>query len=236
MALLRLVLAAALVAVVGAVVVEFNLYVGLGEFARMGQAELEVLDADAAGHPHALVVGLNTGGDGVLGGCGVEVGGLDQHGQVVVLHQQRRIGEEEVRVCLQVDEAPVGQEPAVALQKPGGGESLARILHLRVAEGEPYLLHLAPGEEVVYDFDVGTQEGHVLQPFLQGLRSPRPHACSLDVDADEVDVGKHLGQSDGVFALAAAQLQHDGVLIVEVLFSPVALHLKGNACHTLSFR
>jgi len=52
------VLRTALVAVVGAVVVQFNFYVRLLKFAVVGQAELEVLDADAALAPHRLVVGL----------------------------------------------------------------------------------------------------------------------------------------------------------------------------------
>ena len=57
--LLRFVLGTALVTVVGAVVVQFNFYVRLLEFAVVGQAELEVLDADAALAPHRLVVGLD---------------------------------------------------------------------------------------------------------------------------------------------------------------------------------
>ena len=54
-----LVLRAALVTVVGAVVVQFNFYVRLLEFAVVGQAELEVFDADAALAPHGLVISLD---------------------------------------------------------------------------------------------------------------------------------------------------------------------------------
>ncbi len=54
-----LVFAAALVAMVGTVVVEFDFDVGLDEFAITWQAELHVLDVQATGYPHGLVIGLD---------------------------------------------------------------------------------------------------------------------------------------------------------------------------------
>ena len=52
------------------------------------------------------------------------------------------------------------------------------------------------------------------------------HAGALDVDADEVYFGEKLGQSYRIFTFAAAQLQDDGVGIVEILLTPFAFHLK----------
>ena len=50
---------------------------------------------------------------------------------------------------------------AVAFHERGTAEPLPRVLHLRVAERQPYLLHFAGGKEPVYDFYVGAQEGRV---------------------------------------------------------------------------
>jgi len=54
-----LVLAAALVAMIGTVVVEFDFDVGFYAFAVARQAEFHVFDVEATGYPHALVVGLD---------------------------------------------------------------------------------------------------------------------------------------------------------------------------------
>ena len=56
--LFRFILAAALVAMVGTVVVELDFDVGFYEFTITRQAELHVLDVQATGYPHALVIRL----------------------------------------------------------------------------------------------------------------------------------------------------------------------------------
>ena len=53
---------AALVAMVGAIVVEGYLDVGLAEVASVRQLELHVADVQASVYPHLLVVGLDGGG------------------------------------------------------------------------------------------------------------------------------------------------------------------------------
>ena len=166
----------------------------------------------------------------------IEIFRTEEDGQVVMLHHVRGVGEEEVGVGLQVDDAAIDEELAIAVHEVGGREALARILHLGVGEGEPYLLYLVRSEEALDDLDIGTQEGDILQTLLEGLSSSRPHACSLDVDTNEVDVRVELGELYGIFSLATAEFEHNGVVIVEILLVPMALHVKDNACHTLSFR
>ena len=61
---------------------------------------------------------------------------------MVVLYHVGGVGKEEVGVGLQMDDAAVDEELAVALHEVGRREALAGVLHLRVAEGEPDLLHL----------------------------------------------------------------------------------------------
>ena len=56
-----LVLTAALVAMIGTVVVEFDFDIGLYEFTVARQAELHVLDVEATGYPHAFVIRLDAG-------------------------------------------------------------------------------------------------------------------------------------------------------------------------------
>ena len=148
-----------------------------------------------------------------------------------MLYHVGGVGEEEVGVGLQVDEASVDEELAIAIQEIGAGESLAGVLHLGVGEGEPYLLHLARSEKTFYNLDVGAQKGHVLQSLFGCLCGSRPHASSFDVDTNEVDVRIELGQFYGIFSLATAQLQDDGVLVMEILLMPVTLHIKRNMLH-----
>ena len=125
-----------------------------------------------------------------------------------------------------MDSAAVFQELAVAFHEVGGRKAFGGFLHLRVGEREPYLAHFARSEEAVYDFDVGTQEGDIFHARLQGLGSSRPHACPFDIYADEILVGKHASQSHRVLSTAAAQLQHNRIIVLEKLLMPVALHLK----------
>ena len=84
----------------------------------------------------------------------------------------------------------VRQEFSVSFQEIGAGEALAGIFHLRVAEGQPNLLHFTRSEEPFNDFDIGTQKGNIFQTFLDRLCGSCPHAGSLDIDTDEIDVWK----------------------------------------------
>ena len=65
------------------------------------------------------------------------------------------VGEEEVGVGLEVYDALVCEEAAVAAEEVGAGESLGGFLHLGVGEGEPYLADFVGGEELPDELDVG---------------------------------------------------------------------------------
>ena len=211
---------------VAAVFVKWDLHVRLCQLSLPRQEELGVSDVQSAFHPHVLVVGL----DGQDLGIDafylrmVEIVGTADQGQVVDVHHITGIGEQEVGVGLQVHLAAISQEVTVALEEICGGEALARILHLRVTEREPDLLHLILSEEAVNDLDVGTEEGYVGQSFFQCLLGTGVHAGSLDVDTHEVDVRIEAGQTDGVLALATAELQDDGIGVVEIGVAPMPLH------------
>ena len=154
----------------------------------------------------------------------VQVFGAEVQRQLVLLHHISGIGKEEVGIGFQVYRPTVHQETAVTFHEVGRRQALPGVLHLRVAECQPYLLHLVWSEETVYYFNVGAQEGYILQPLFQGLCGTCPHPCSLDVDTDEVLVGVVARQFYGILSLAATQFEHDGVLVLEVLVAPVSLH------------
>ena len=146
---------------VRAVVVELYLDVGLFELSCPPQLPLHVLDAESSRYPHRLIVGLDGPGLGELlsvRGFRIEILGGEQHWQVILLHHICRIGEEEVGVGLQMNDAFVDEELPVSLHEVCRCEALAGILHLRVGEREPYLLHLVLGKEPLDDLDVGAEE------------------------------------------------------------------------------
>ena len=132
---------------------------------------------------------MDGSGDRVAARRTIQVFRTEFQGQVVLLHHICGVGEEEVGVGLQMDDATIDEETAVAVHEVGGGETLARVLHLRVTERQPYLLYLIRSEETVDDLDIRTQEGDILQSFLDSLCGTRPHTGSLDVHPDEVYVG-----------------------------------------------
>ena len=138
------------------------------------------------------------------------------------------VGEQEVRIALQMDQSSGLHDVGVAIHETGAGKSLVDLLHLRIAEGNPDLGHFVGGEELLNQLDVRANKGHISEVCLQGLGSSRPHACPLDVDADEILVGIALGKSYGIFSLAASQFENDGMLIVEIFFVPTSL--QGETC------
>ena len=147
---------------------------------------------------------------------------------MVFLHHQPRVGEEKVGVGLQMHQSTVDEKAAVTLHEIGGGESLAWIFHLRVRECQPNLLYLILSKEAVDDLNARTQECYIGHPVLQSQFGTCPHACALDVHTDEVDVGEEFSQSHGVLSFAAAKLQHDGIVVMEILFPPMTFHVEGH--------
>ena len=103
-----------------------------------------------------------------------------------------------------MDNAPILQEAAIALQEIRARQSFPRVLHLRITECQPNLAHLIMAEEPVDNLNVRTQERHVLQSFLQRHLRTRPHAGTFDVNTDEVHLGKQPCQFHRILPLAAA--------------------------------
>ena len=109
----------------------------------------------------------------------------------------------------------------IPLHEESRGKTLGGFLHLRVTESNPDFVDFFSTEERSDELDIGTQERYILQSFRLRLFGTRPHACSFDIHADEVLVRVFLRQTYRIFPSAAAELQHDRVVIVEIPFMPM---------------
>ena len=86
---------------------------------------------------------------------------------------------------------------------------------LGVGEGDPDLADFV-GREILGDVvDMGSQESNIVEVFGDRGFGTRPHAVAFDVHADVVDVGVEAGQSHGIIAFAAGELNHDGVVVAK---------------------
>ena len=155
----------------------------------------------------------------------VDVGIRDLARQAEVADYLVRVAVEVLRVGLEVDPAVRTQQPRVVLQKERRGEAFLgpAALELRVGEGDPQLGDLALGEERRDELDARAQEADVPHAALGGGLRTAPHPCPLDIDADVVARRVALGQRHGILALAAAELQHDGSVVVEEVAPPMPL-------------
>ena len=79
---------------------------------------------------------------------------------------------------------------------------------------------------MVDEFYRRAQKGHIGESFLQGGFCAGPHAGALDVDADKVLVRILACQSHGILAFATAQFEDNGVVVLEKIRIPTALHRK----------
>jgi len=88
------------------------------------------------------------------------------------------------------------QETTITIHEEGRSQTLMHVLHLRIREGKPYLLHLIFAKETVDNLNAGTQESHILQPFFQSLLAinlgPDGFRARLDQAFQELFM-KHLG-------------------------------------------
>ena len=220
--------AASLGAIVGTIGVHFNLYVGLLENTFLRQAEFEVFDGKAAAEPLVFIIGVyaQDAAHGRVGLCierMIEVGCLEKHGQTVRANDEVGVGEEEVGISLQMYDAIIDQELAIAVEEEGGGEAFGDLLHLRVGEGEPNLCHFAWGEEIVDELDVRAEEPDVGQSITECFSGSAPHSSSLDIHTDEIHVGEHTAESDAVFSASATQFKNDGAIVMKKIAVPFAI-------------
>ena len=133
---------------------------------------------------------------------------------------------------------PLGTEEAgviVEVERRGEAFLGAPGLELRIGEGDPDFGHLVFGEQPVDELDARTQEAHVMHLVVCGSLCTAPHARTLYVDADVVAQRVPLGQRYGVFALAATQLQDDGVVVAEKITVPVPFERVVAVEHLVEF-
>ena len=119
-----------------------------------------------------------------------------------------------------MDEAIGTEHLAVKLQEAGRYEPLACLLHLRVGEGNPYLVDLPGGKETGKQLYAGADECDVGHLLFGSRLGAAPDAGALDVDADVVLGWLGLRQANSVLALATAEFEHYRRGVVEIVLAP----------------
>ena len=120
------------------------------------------------------------------------------------------------------------QETTITIHEEGRSQTLMYVLHLRIREGKPYLLHLIFAKETVDNLNAGTQERYILQPFFQSLFSTCIDTSPLDINANKVDIGVNTCQTNSIFTLTTSQLKYNRVIVMEILFTPMTSHFEWN--------
>jgi hypothetical protein len=180
---------------------------------RKGKAK--VVYAFALGDIEAFIVGSDC--QFVFYRHGVDIVNVFQKGQSI--HGDYPFGElvEDRRVRLQVDASAGDQDVLIdtdefRMRQPPGGP---RLSELGVGEGQPDLGDFRRVEIRRQFIDVGTQEGGVRDLFFQAFFGADVDAVAFHVYAEEIMLGIHFGQSDGIFAFPAGELQGEGVGVFE---------------------
>lgn len=127
-----------------------------------------------------------------------------------------------------MDEAAGAEDLLIKANEFGMGETPggAGFSQLGVGEGQP-----DPGDfvgcEIFGKFiDMGAEKGGVGDVGFETGFCPDIDPVAFEVDADEIAVGVHFGETDGVFAFAAGQLEGEGMGIFEK-GGPLAGHSFG---------
>ena len=124
-------------------------------------------------------------------------------------------------VGLEVNDATFLQEITVAGKEQRGSEAFLFAAYLRIGEGYPDFRNFFRGEKGLDKLYPCTEEGHIGKAVFCGIFCAFPEPCTLDVNADIVAAGIAQGKVDGIFAFAAAKLDHYGTVIAEHLFTPM---------------
>lgn len=164
---------------------------------------MKVLNREATAQPLALIVGLYAE-DLVLEGTVIEVFLVGDDFLGIQLDKRLRIGIEEGAIGLEVNRATRAEHLEVAEDEARRGQALGHLLHLRVGEGDPDLIHFARSEEARQGLDLPTQEGYIRHPSFVRSLSSRPDTRPLDVYSDEVLLGVELTQTYGILPLTTA--------------------------------
>ena len=122
-----------------------------------------------------------------------------------------------------MDQTVFLEDPGVFLQETFASKPMLgpAVFDLRVGERDPDLVHLVRSETPVDQLDLRAQKAGVGHPFLSnGLGTP-PQTGPLDVHPDEILFRMAPRQSDGIFPLATAQLQDNGMVVAEKFLPPM---------------
>ena len=77
--------------------------------------------------------------------------------------------------------------------------------------------------------NLGSDKGNIAEFFLDGRLGTSPHTGSFDIDPYKIHFGIPACKANGIFALSAAKLQNNGVVIVEIVASPLVFQFKSFA-------
>lgn len=113
-------------------------------------------------------------------------------------------------------------------QELGMGEPFSRFgsPELGVGEGEPDLFHFTLLEIGGEAIDLGAEEGGIGNMLLEALLCSDVDTIAFEVDAQEIAPGIYAGQSNGVFAFSAGQLEGERVVVLKEP-SPLSGHAFG---------
>ena len=156
----------------------------------------------------------------------IKVVGTHFYFQLILFHHFLGVGEQEVRVGLKVYQTTIHQESSVSLHEVSGSKTFALVLHLGVAECEPYFLHLAICEEAINNLDICSEESHIRQSLFDSSLGTCPHACALDIYSYEVDIRKHSCHAYSIFSLSATKLKNYRIIVFEEFFTPFTFHFE----------
>lgn len=150
-------------------------------------------------------------------GSAVDIGVVFKDGQLA--HVGDPFGEliEDGGIRFQVDAAAGSEDTLIETHEFGMGQAAGctRLPELGVGEGEPDRGDLVFGKVGGQLVDLGAEEGGVGEVGLKGIFGADIEAVAFDVDAEKVAVRVHFGQTGGVFALTAGELEGNGVFILE---------------------
>ena len=190
----------------------------------------QIFDRKALVEPHLLIEGAYVFYLKHIG-IGVEVIGGIKQGQALFLNHLVK-GEfvHDGAIGLEVEDALRGDNFAVSLEELRGGETVTCIAfplaRMGIGESDPNLANLTRAKEMLNLVDAGTDEGYILKTFVTSLSEATPHTGSFDVDTDVIDFGMYPGQAYGIFTFTTTQLQHDGMVVMKKVGTPMAFQRK----------
>ncbi len=145
----------------------------------------------------------------------VHVGYVLQQGELIALYLLEGAFVKEIGIGFYVHQGGGRCNLSVQIEELIAAEAFSRFVGLGVGEGDPDFVDLV-GREILGDvIDMGSQESNIVEVFGDRGFGTRPHAVAFDIQTNVVDVGVEPGQSHGIIAFAAGELNHDGVVVAK---------------------